>query len=146
MQSSKQVITETQFGFDEMAVTFDDYRKFEWCGIQDEFGIFYLACFEEEPNEDAKMEVISILRSVIRKLLHETDSTSLFDPKQLLSQNKERCIELIEEGLKNVKTSDDVDEIDEALEELMGGKTDLEHELRQAVETGPEVSVSFRQN
>lgn len=39
---------ETKIGFDEMAVTADDYQKFEWYGILDEFGIFYLACFEEE--------------------------------------------------------------------------------------------------
>lgn len=141
MESSRKLIVETNFSIDEMAVTFDDYRKFEWRGIKDEFGIIYLACFENEKNEETKTQVISLLRTAIRKLLLETDQNSLFDPKQLLTKNKERCTKMIEEGLKEIKKHE-IDEIDRELNELVDGNTDLETELRQTEENGPKVNVS----
>lgn len=82
------------------------------------------------------------MRGVIRKLIYETDSTSLFDPKELIRTNQQRCISLIEEGLGSIRNQTK-DELDDDLNELVGDKNDLEFELKQAIDFGPEVVVSI---
>ena len=58
----------TKTGLDEMAMTFDEFKKFTWAAMEDEFGLKYAACFENENEQEIYQATLKVGPSIARVL------------------------------------------------------------------------------
>lgn len=60
MASSRELILQSKTALDEMCVTVDEIKRFNWVAIEDEFGLKYMVCFENKYDQEIHHAALTV--------------------------------------------------------------------------------------